>query len=270
MKELLSAATKTLINATSCTMISRWLHEIVGIVMSEKPSERSDVLQEVLNVLAAATLKKLNEYRAQPDRNPWYVATGSEADFMYIVNEIGSSDNNEDDVKIKLAKMDYLASKLEQANDDCVHNVDHAREIFEYCEHEFNCFSKSQYYDLTVLAFPNIDIDCVAKCPVLDESTFVMVVNEKNSAFGLVETFAYETAALLIASDGVSDEDVALLSETTSPGAADLSDDERYWEFLLSIKHGLAHNGPYGSKIADLSDYDRYADQWSEYIKNRF
>ena len=267
MNSLIKDATKALINANSCAVKARWLHEIVGTIIAEDSNSRADLLQEVFSSVNSAATERLNTFRSLSSRDLWDVACGVEANLMYLMYEI-SGREKADDPRIELATLDCAASKLDRSNDRPIANTNRVGEILSYCEKEFGCISKSRY-DTAVLIFPDVDIDCVAECPVLDSDVFAMIVNEKHTSFPLIETFAYEVAALLITSDDIPDEAISLLRDTISPNVDRLAEDEQFWEYLMAIKMGLAYGGPYGCMLDDVGVGNQYGPIWNEYLQQR-
>ena len=96
-----------------------------------------------------------------------------------------------------------------------------------------------------------------------------MVINAQHVKIPVIETFSYELAALLVASDEIPDPAIDLLMQTTSPGIKGLGDDEQFWEYLLAVKMGLAYGGPYSTFAGDADTLEAYGPIWREYIKHR-
>lgn len=267
MKNILKDYTDAFVRAKTCKEMAHCLHNIVDIILEyDDNTLQSTLLQAVLETLGAAIRSDIDDQFTQTDAKPWHIATGTEADRIYIVQEIGIV--SDIDSSIILAKMDYLAFKLDAADDCSVHNVEHMGQILAYCEREFHCFTKMQNYNRVLAILPDLDIDCVAVCTPWDGETFAMVINAKNSAWDIIETMGYEIVALIIASDGVPVAALDLLTQTGSCDSKVLGEDEQFWEYILGIKAGLAYKGPYGERILSELSNDQNGKLWFGFIKN--
>lgn len=268
MNNTLHGALSELSCAKSCAVVAHWLHVIVGEIMASDPDKREAALSEVVDGLKCAAYKKLNEHKSLPEHDPWYIATGTEADLMYLIYQIGD-DCDTVDPRATLAAIACFASKLESEDDYRFSDVGHVEEIFSYCEIAFSCFSNSRF-DIAVLLLPDVNFGSLAECRMLDEQSFGMILDARNTVFQLSETFAYELAAIMIAADDIPDAAIHLLARTTTPNVEELSEEGRFWQYLQAIKSGLAYGGPYGCAVNGADHNILHAQTWNEYLKMRF
>lgn len=258
-------ALKSLSLSRSCAEIARWLHEVVDIILDFDIGMWRGLLFELKDAIVPLAFLKFSDHRVHARKGSYYIASGIEADFMYFAFELDIAVSS--NLRDALAKLDYLASKFEDANESAIEGIHYAREIYDYCEEEFGFLPKMNNYDQILLVLPDVDIECIAESLPYDNSTFVMVVNANHSTLEILESFAYESVALTIASENIPKEGIKLLSETTSPDINHLSADERFWDYLAAIKSGLSYRGPYRNAQDEVSHCKQHREKWHDYIR---
>ena len=254
--------TEQFVNTQFCANAARFLNTIVHEVIED---QRLDKLHDITKVICDAAFVKLNEFCSQNDHSPYYIATGMEANLMFIASEVNES--IDDDSRWTLAKLAYLAKKLEEADDiPPLSDLDHISSILGYCFHTFRCMDDKA--EVIVIAIPDIDIDCVA-AHTHNNTLPITIVNAKHFIAQLLDTFSYEAAALLIAGGkDIPKEAIKLMQQTTVPEINNLPKEKHYEYYLKSIKIGLAHDAPHGRSIENGYDDKSYSGVWHEYLLN--
>lgn len=254
--------TKQFIETKVCSHAASLLHAIVSGIIA---GQRLDELQHVINIIYDAAFKKLDDYRQQVDHSPYYIATGMEANLMYIACEV--NEGNDDDLRWSLAKLAYLAKKLEESDDILpVSDLEHVSRILDYCYHTFQCMTDKS--KIIVIAIPDIDIDCVA-AHTYSGSLPITIVNAKHFIAQLLDTFAYEAVAMIIAEGkDIPKDAINLMHETTAHDIYNLSKEKQYEYYLHSLKIGLAYNAPHGRSIVNGYNDKSCLGVWHEYLLN--
>jgi len=254
--------TKQFVETKVCSHAASFLHAIVtGIIAGQ----RLDELQHVINIIYDAAFKKLDDYRQQVDHSPYYIATGMEANLMYIACEL--NEGIDDDLRWSLAKLAYLAKKLEESDDILpVSDLDHISRILDYCYHTFQCMADKS--KIIVIAIPDIDIDCVA-AHTYNGSLPITIVNAKHFIAHLLDTFSFEAAAMQIAEGkDIPKRAIKLMQETIAPEIYNLSEEKQYEYYLKSLKTGLAHDAPHGRGIVNGNSDKSFSGVWHQYLLN--
>ena len=250
-----------LAQSNSCSNAGKLLHSIAdGLAVEMNPDE----LSEFAYILLESAHAKKNAYCNNKRHKPYYIATGMEANLMYIAKELGDCS---DEPKWTLAKLKYLALKLEEANDMPVPDCDRIQAILDYCFSKFPLLKTKA--SIIVIALPDINIELNAEYGYFDPSIPTTFINAKNTKDNLIELQSYESAALLIAAKSIPRAAFQLMESTTTPEIRSLTEQDIRTSYLLSIELGLALDGPYGHMIEHISKDKEHAKAWQAYLMRR-
>lgn len=249
------------VSAESCAMAADALHDIVD---NTSPGNYNSALDELVSRMHAVAYSKIIT-RNSGGIAPYHIASALEANQLYLLMEVEASYATEP--RWTLAKLDYLADKLAEASDEPISCLAHAHSILDYC---FNTFrGLCGVADVMTVAYTSIDMDCAAQHIHHDKHPITLVNGAALHDACLVDSFAYEAVALLVAgsASAPSKSIIRELERTTVPHIKSLQQSKQYEAYLMSIKLGLAHNAaPFGGAIDRISNDPAHAQFWYDYI----
>ena len=258
MTASLSKLIALLAKAQSPATAAKILRLILSTIRMETNALSS---RELIGALHAVAFSKIIRFRAQDPQSHYYIATGMEANLIYIVSRLQYVDCSTLG-NLKAILRQYI-TVLSTAPELPLPGLNHISPILDHCYAEFPCLHGA--VDLQVIAIPNIDIGYTAE-QYYDSEIPIMIVNGAECADGLLESFAYESVALLIANEEPDEQAMDLLQRTTSPEIWRLREEDAYGDYIMSLKLGLAYHGPYEDFVERLTDNEDHARAWAEYL----
>lgn len=248
-------------NADSCHVAAKAMQAIVTGLAAERLVTE---VFEAITMLRSIAFERLDAHCARIDHRPYYVATGMEANLMYIATSFGECMT--DEPHWILAKLGYLATKLADAADNPIDDVGQVRIILRRC-HEF-CPKLKKQKSVLVMAFPDIDIDCVATHTFYKNMPVTVVNTKCESVPHIKEYFAYESSALQLVGDQIPEAGLDLIEKTIDPDIRSKDPEAQQTAYLKGLRLGFGRPDPYGFLI-DCTDEEKvHSKAWWLYVRH--
>ena len=254
---------KGLNESRSCKEAAMYLHAIAtNASFTPFQDDFPTTIERIHDIAYAA----LNKHLATEGHTPYYIATGIEANLMYILHEI--MPGYKYTPRWAMAELDYYAEQMYDAVDDPVSGLDHATEILDDGFRKFP--GLKQKHQVIVIVLPDIDIDGLANHVCTNDGTQTMYVNARHSLDSILEDITYEALALLAAEEEVPTDAIMLMRQTTAPRASTKDETQLYEDYKESLKLGLAYNGPYREMANCIKSRGDHARMWNKYVTLKY
>lgn len=255
---------KGLNESRSCKEAAMYLHAIAtNASFTPFQDDFPTTIERIHDIAYAA----LNKHLATEGHTPYYIATGIEANLMYILHEI--MPGYKYTPRWAMAELDYYAEQMYDADDDpSVEGLNRATEILADCFHRFPGLKKRN--QVIVIVLPDIDMDGLAEHSINNDGTQTMFINTRHSIESQTEEYVYESLALLAAEDEVPTDAIMLMRQTTAPRASTKDETQFYEDYKESLKLGLAYNGPYREMANCIKSRGDHARMWNKYVTLKY
>ena len=240
MDTILQDLIGALADATDCKGMGYVLKNIRQHLLETDSTGWDYVVDEVISRINEIAKLKREKYIEGPNHKPYYIASGKEADLLYIASVL--TDHLNGNPAYIMKALPFLSSMFLEGGKASLSHVHRCEEILNHVLSEFTIMSRPSGIALTMV-FPRVVISSGVEC------------------------FSDEAVAMLLdTGESVPDEAIALLEQTCSPEIRMDREEDQFGDYICALKLGLSYLGPYSDLIADQAESEKYGKIWHDYI----
>ena len=263
MDTILQDLIGALADATDCKGMGYVLKNIRQHLLETDSTSWDYVVDEVISRINEIAKLKREKYIEGPNHKPYYIASGKEADLLYIASVL--TDHLNGNPAYIMKALSFLSSMFLEGGKASLSHVYHCEDILNHILSEFTIMNRPSGIALTMV-FPRVVISSGVEC-FSDEDSSVWAVSATSTDDAVIESFSYEAVAMLLdTGESVPDEAIALLEQTCSPEIRMDREEDQFGDYICALKLGLSYLGPYSDLIADQAESEKYGKIWHDYI----